>query len=397
MLDRVTAYTECFEEPQRWAVATIVSIQGSSPSPVGTSMAVSADLQIIGSLSGGCVESSVAALAQDAISSGEIRREAFGPDGTLFERQGLGAALTCGGQIEVLIQPLASLELEQLHQLRGLARQDPRTPAQLTRRIHDDAGAELSTEASALVIEEQRDGAPLLILSGVHDVSVHLARLGLQAGWRVQMVDVRPAFATAERVPQGVELTVGEPVTVIRELLGDADTGGAGAGGSGLRPWTAICVMTHHPDLDVPVLDAALPALVSAELESAAESGTEGSPAGLQPVDLLGAMGSRRAAARRATALQERGHSEESIRAIRTPLGLDLQASTAAETAVSMFAELIAARNSTGSRTVEAPKTDAGQAAAERPERLGTPFSEQSGPVNRTRVRSISITREMAV
>lgn len=381
MLDRVTAYTECFEEPQRWAIATIVSIQGSSPSPVGTSMAVSEDLQIIGSLSGGCVESSVAALAQDTISSGTARCESFGPDGTLFERQGLGVALTCGGQIEVLIQPLASLEPEQREQLRSLARQDPRTPAQLTRRIHDDADAELSAEAPALVIEEQRDGAPRLILSGVHDVSVHLARLGLQAGWRVQMVDVRPAFATAERVPEGVELTVGEPVTVIRELLAGA---GSGAGVSGLRPWTAICVMTHHPDLDVPVLDAALPALLSGELVSA-----EDSSATPQTVDFLGAMGSRRAAARRAEALQESGHSEESIRAIRTPLGLDLQASTAAETAVSMFAELIAARNS-------ADTTARGHTAAENPERLGTPLSEQSGPVNRSRGRSISITREMA-
>lgn len=386
MLDRVTAYTECFDEPQRWAVATIVSIQGSSPSPLGTSMAVSEDLQIIGSLSGGCVESSVAALAQDAISSGAARCESFGPDGTLFERQGLGAALTCGGQIKVVIQPLSSLESEQLEQLRSLARQDPRTPAQLTRRIHDDAAAELSAEAPALVIEERRDGAPLLILSGVHDVSVHLARLGLQAGWRVQMVDVRPAFATAERVPQGVELTVGEPVTVIRELLagagGGSDVSGAGASGagvSGLRPWTAICVMTHHPDLDVPVLDAALPALLSGELVSA-----EDSSATPQTVDFLGAMGSRRAAARRAETLQERGHSEQSIRAIRTPLGLDLQASTAAETAVSMFAELIAARNSTDA-------TEAGNA-----DRPGTPLSEQSGPVNRTRGRSISITREVA-
>ena len=392
MLDRVTAYTECFEEPQRWAIATIVSITGSSPSPVGTSMAVSADLQIIGSLSGGCVESSVAALAQDTISSGTARCESFGPDGTLFERQGLGVALTCGGQIDVVIQPLASLEPEQREQLRSLARQDPRTPAQLTRRIHADAAAELSAEAPALVIEERRDGAPLLILSGVHDVSVHLARLGLQAGWRVQMVDVRPAFATAERVPQGVELTVGEPVTVIRELLGGAgggsDVSGAGAGGSGasgLRPWTAICVMTHHPDLDVPVLDAALPALLSGELVSA-----EDSSATPQTVDFLGAMGSRRAAARRAEALQERGHCEESIRAIRTPLGLDLQASTAAETAVSMFAEFIAARNS-------ADTTARGRTAAENPERLGTPLSEQSGPVNRSRGRSISITREMAV
>ncbi len=379
MLDRVADYAGCLAAPQDWAVATIVSVRGSSPSPVGTSMAVSADLRIIGSLSGGCVESSVAALAQDAIAEGRPRLESFGPDGTLFEQQGLDVALTCGGEIEVLIQPLSTLDGETLERLRSLSRKEAREPAELSRRIRLDeaAGPDQTAEPAAepqtapsedsvgsapreLLVEERREGAPVLFLSGVHDVSVHLARLALQAGWRVRMVDVRPAFATAERVPDGVELAVGEPVTALREKVLAAPAGA----------WTAVCVMTHHPDLDVPVLDAAL---------------SEGG----RTISFLGAMGSRRAGSRRARALEERGHSPASIASVHTPLGLDIQASTAAETAVSMFAELIAARNAAAGGEAEAEPDDAGA-------RTGAPLSEKTGPVSRSRRRSISITREMA-
>lgn len=373
MLDRITEYAECFGAPEEWAVATIVSVSGSSPSPVGTSMAVSAGLRIIGSLSGGCVESSVAAVAQDAIADGETRLESFGPDGTLLESQGLGVALTCGGQIEVLIQPLACLEAGMLDRLRGLAGGDPRLPAELSRTVRpaspagqsaagqngaDQSAADQVSARPGLVVREHRQGAPLLFLSGVHDVSVHLARYALQAGWRVQMVDVRPAFGTADRVPEGAELTVGEPVTALREQVLSGEP----------APWTAVCVMTHHPDLDVPVLEAGL------------KAGGR--------IDLLGAMGSRRAAARRSGALRERGHSTAAAASVRTPLGLDIRAATPAETAVSMFAELIAARNA--DRCAE----DGPEGRTE--ERLGTPLAGQSGPVNRSRPRSLSIITETA-
>lgn len=374
MLDRIPEYAECFGAPEEWAVATIVSVSGSSPSPVGTSMAVSSGLRIIGSLSGGCVESSVAAVAQDAIAAGETRVESFGPDGTPLESRGFGVALTCGGQIEVLIQPLACLEEGMLDRLRGLAGGDPRLPAELSRAVRpaspagqsaagqngaDQSAADQVSAGPGLVVREHRQGAPLLFLSGIHDVSVHLARYALQAGWRVQMVDIRPAFGTADRVPEGAQLTVGEPVTVLREQVLSGEP----------APWTAVCVMTHHPDLDVPVLDAGL------------KAGGR--------IDLLGAMGSRRAAARRSGALRERGHSLAATASVRTPLGLDIQAATPAETAVSMFAELIAARNA--GRCAE----DGAEGRTEG--RLGRPLAGQSGPVNRSRPRSLSIIAEAAV
>ncbi len=343
MLDRITSYSPCLEDPEHWAIATIVSVHGSSPSPVGTSMAVSADLQIIGSLSGGCVESSVAASAQDAIVAGTIRRESFGPDGTPFGQAGLGIALTCGGEIEVLIQPLVTAELKTL---RELARRDPHLPAELTRTVTDHAGARLH-------VHEERAGAPRLILSGVHDFSVQLAQLALQIGWTVHLVEIRPAFGTAARVPAGAQLHLGHPGTIITDLLENQTAA-----------WTGVVVMTHHPDLDVPVLDAALSRVnQSTEADDAARC-------------FIGAMGSRTSAARRDAALRAMGHSEAARRRVVSPLGLDLGAETPSEAAVSMLAELLAAKNA--------------QASAQ-------PLSLRNGPINASRPRSVSIIREMAV
>ncbi|PRZ14941.1 XdhC family protein [Nesterenkonia sandarakina] len=344
MLDRISSYLDCFEDPENWAVATIVSVRGSSPSPVGTSMAVSADLRIIGSLSGGCVESAVAASAQDAIAAGGIRRESFGPDGTPFGAAGLGVALTCGGEIEVLIQPLATADLATM---RELARQDPRNPATLTRDLE-------AADGSRFTVAERRAGAPRLILSGVHDFSFHLAQLGVQAGWRVELVDIRPAFATLERVPAGAELHLGHPASVITDLLRQDPDG---------ESWTGICVMTHHPDLDVPVLDAALRWQTPPSDDDVARC-------------FIGAMGSRSSAARRDAALAELGHSRSARDRVVSPLGLDLGAQTPAEAAVSMMAQLIAAKNAPAS---------------------GAPLTRCSGPINISRPRTASLIDEMAV
>lgn len=343
MLDRITSYSSCLEDPDHWAIATIVSVRGSSPSPVGTSMAVSADLEIIGSLSGGCVESSVAASAQDAIAAGTISRESFGPDGTPFGQAGLGIALTCGGEIEVLIQPLVTADLETL---RRLASSDPHLPAELDRTVTDHAGARLH-------VHEERAGAPRLILSGVHDFSVQLAQLALQIGWDVHLVEIRPAFGTAARVPAGAQLQVGHPGTVIAALLEDQSAA-----------WTGVVVMTHHPDLDVPVLDAALSWTNQAKDDDDAAR------------CFIGAMGSRTSAARRDAALRAMGHSEAARKRVVSPLGLDLGAETPSEAAVSMLAELLAAKNA--------------QASAQ-------PLSLRNGPINASRPRSVSIIREMAV
>ena len=342
MLDRISSYLHCLENPAQWAVATIVSAHGSSPSPVGTSMAISAELEIIGSLSGGCVESSVAVAAQDAISDGTVQRVSFGPDGTPFGQAGLGVTLTCGGEIEVLIQPLITADLAPLQELSVT---DPRSAATLTRSMTDHMGTRFT-------VEEHRDAAPRLILSGVHDFSVHLAQLAVQAGWRVDMVELRPAFGTEKRIPSGVDLDMGNPSSVVADLLSQPQDS-----------WTGVLVMTHHPDLDVPVLDAAL--------SWAAEKSESDDDARR----FIGAMGSRSSAARRDAALADLGHSAEDRARVVSPLGLDLGSESPAEAAVSMMAQLIAAKNAA----------------------TAAPLAQRTGPINSGRPRSLSIIREMAV
>jgi len=89
---------------QRCAVATIVGTGGSVPRPMGTSMMVSEHGEILGSLSGGCVEGAVVEAALEAMRDGGPRLESFG----YSAEDAFAAGLTCGGELEVHIQPLGS-------------------------------------------------------------------------------------------------------------------------------------------------------------------------------------------------------------------------------------------------------------------------------------------------
>nr|WP_232532796.1 XdhC family protein [Nesterenkonia alkaliphila] len=335
-MDRITDYRRALAHPQHWAVATVVSVAGSSPAPVGTSMAVSADLEIIGSLSGGCVESTAAALAQQSIAWGEPVLESFGPEGGQLGE----VPLTCGGQIQVLIQPLSTVARTEYDDALRLAHTDPHLGAVLRR--------EVQTPRGAFTVTEHREPAPRLLLFGVQDYSVHLAGMALSAGWQVVLVDHRPAFAAGDRVPQRARLVVDDPAAAAARLLAEQQGG-----------WTAACVMTHHPDLDVPVLAALL----------SAQPGPE----------FVGALGSRNAQRRRREALAERGLSTEQIAAVRGPLGLDIAAGSPAESAVSALAELIAAKNTAGRLPA------------------GRPLARSTGPIHYTRPRSQTIIEPVPV
>lgn len=342
MLDRITAYRQCLEQPDDWAVATVVSVSGSSPAPVGTSMAVSADLEIIGSLSGGCVESTTASIAQECIIDQRADLETFGPDGGKLGE----VPLTCGGQIQVLIQPLSTLA--EYDYALALTQRPAVQAAQLQRRV--------TLETGDVVVDEERTAAPRLMLFGLQDYAVHVAQLGLNAGWDVHLVDPRPAFAAAHRIPQGATLTIDDPATVAA-TLGPGDDAVAAPNSA----WTAACVMTHHPDLDIPVLDALLTTHASRD-HDAVSSG----------VDFIGALGSRNSQHRRQEALMRRGHSRDALAYIHGPVGLDINAHTPVESAVSVFAQLIAAKNGNASQR---------------------PLDQLSGPIQHSRPRSASLLR----
>jgi len=150
-----------------------------------------------------------------------------------------------------------------------------------------------------------------MLVFGAIDFAAAVARLGAYLGYRVTVCDARPVFATRRRFPD-TEVVVDWPH---RYLSGEVEAGR-------LDPRTVVCVLTHDPKFDVPVLEVAL----------------------AQPFAYVGAMGSRRTHDDRMARLREAGVPEEQLAKLASPIGLDLGARTPEETAVSVAAEIIALR-----------------------------------------------------
>ncbi|WP_327188520.1 XdhC/CoxI family protein [Streptomyces xinghaiensis] len=160
---------------------------------------------------------------------------------------------------------------------------------------------------------------PRLIVFGAVDFAAALSRIGAFLGHRVTVCDARPVFATRRRFPEADEVVVDWPDRYLRAE--------AAAGRVDAR--TAVCVLTHDPKFDVPVLETAL----------------------RLPLAYVGAMGSRRTHRDRLDRLRAAGLTGSELARLASPVGLDLGARTPEETAVSIAAEIIADRTgATGSR-----------------------------------------------
>jgi xanthine dehydrogenase accessory factor len=152
--------------------------------------------------------------------------------------------------------------------------------------------------------------APRLVIFGAVDYAAGLCRLARAAGWRPFVCDPRSQFATRERFPEAEEVLAAWPEQAFARL-------------GGIDRATYIAVLTHDPKLD----DAALTIALRSE------------------APYVGAMGSRRAQARRRERLLAAGIDEELLARIAAPIGLDLGAVTPEETALSIMAEVVAVRN----------------------------------------------------
>ncbi len=340
-------------------------------------MLIDGDGAIEGSITGGCVEADVVTNAVEILDGGEAPRLLrYGVSDKLAHTVGL----MCGGTVEVLV-----------HELRGAAREVCATAF--------DAGARQETVAVATVVDGPLAGAKLAVVAGrVHggfggtalldhtvardlaaiserrisvlrhyggggealgvERSVHLHAFGVpptlvlvgaidysaavaafagQVGYRVVIVDAREAFARSERFSRVAEVQVGWPDRVIDERR--------------LRRRDAVIVFSHDPKFDEPALLAAL-----------------NSDAGY-----IGALGSRRTAAARNARLAEAGVDADALRRVRSPCGLDIGAATPEEVAISIIAEVIAARSGRVGRPLVSaegpirPRSETPLASATRP------------------------------
>ncbi|MEV6976130.1 XdhC/CoxI family protein [Kitasatospora sp. NPDC093806] len=342
-----------------FAVATVVGVTGSAPRDPGAALAVDAAGEAVGSVSGGCVEGAVYELCQAAIASGEPVLERFG----YSDEDAFAVGLTCGGILDVLVQPVVPGTDPALDT--GIALIAAGTPVALARVIAGPAGLlgttvavtadahhgalspaptvaaplerAVVTEARAM-LEAGRTGrlvlgldgrpcddhgqgtvtlfvesyvpAPRMLVFGAIDFAAAVVRIGKFLGYHVTVCDARPVFATARRFPEADRVVVDWPHRYLDAQLDHLDGR------------TVLCVLTHDAKFDIPLLERAL----------------------RLPVGYVGAMGSRRTHREREAQLREAGLTEAEIGRLRSPIGLDLGARTPEETAVSVAAEIVAHR-----------------------------------------------------
>ncbi|MEU6356943.1 XdhC family protein [Streptomyces sp. NPDC047072] len=330
-----------------FGLATVVGVSRSAPRGPGASMAVGPDDEVVGSVSGGCVEGAVFELAREVAASGEARLETFG----YSDEDAFAVGLTCGGEITLLVRPVSPETDPAFAEVAdSVAAGRPVTVATVTDgpaalgatlavwpdrvagtlgttgldvAVTADARGELALGATGLrhygPRGERREDAvtvflhsfappPRMLVFGAIDYAAAVARIGAFLGYRVTVCDARPVFATPKRFPAGVEVVVDWPHRYLR--------------GTDTDDRTVICVLTHDPKFDVPLLEEAL----------------------RRPAEYIGAMGSRRTHDERMKRLSEAGLTEGELSRLRSPVGLDLGARTPEEVAVSVAAEIVALR-----------------------------------------------------
>jgi xanthine dehydrogenase accessory factor len=303
---------KALEAANRWradgqavALATVVATRRSAPRPLGSKLAVSESGDLAGSVSGGCVESDVAAQAKEVLASGQPRLVSYG----IADEDAWEVGLPCGGEIDVFLERVEG-ELP-----------DPDTPQVAFTVVEGERAGERWVSADGgvartglLELEGENVFAeilgppPLLLVFGAVDLAEELCRAAKGLGWRTVVTDARARFATRERIPSAEELVVGWPEEVLERFRPDDRT--------------AVVALTHEERWDVPALVGAL----------------------ASDAFYVGAIGSRRTQERRRERLLEEGVPAEQLERLSGPAGLDVGAATPAETALSILAEILAVR-----------------------------------------------------
>jgi xanthine dehydrogenase accessory factor len=378
--DILNKVTKWWEAGETFGLATVVRTFRSAPRDPGAALAVSPDGEVIGSVSGGCVEGAVYELSMDVSQTGSPVLQTYG----VSDDDAFAVGLTCGGILDIFVEPVNKARFPELGDIAAaVERGEPVAvatviggPGQVgARRViwgrpapeqvnteqvntdHTAAGptgpdepddgwhagasgtlgsgprldAAVDDDVRGMLAQGltgiRRYGAhgerrgdelsvfvnafappPRMLVFGAIDFAAAVARVGKFLGYHVTVCDARQVFATKSRFPDADEVIVEWPHRFLA--------------GTSIDSRTVICVLTHDPKFDVPLLEVAL----------------------RTPAGYIGAMGSRRTHDDRIERLREVGLTGAELARLRSPIGLDLGARTPEETAVSIAAELIQLR-----------------------------------------------------
>ncbi|NIM93798.1 MAG: hypothetical protein GTO18_08825 [Anaerolineales bacterium] len=350
MSEILEAIDMMLSEGKSVCVATVVWTWGSSPRTVGAKMVVNQDGEMVGSVSGGCVEGAVVEEATQSLQNGQAKLLHYG----VADEEAWGVGLACGGEIDVFLVPIlnsdsfeasqygrmlayVNMELpfvlarvvqgpspvfgqsilysekgETFGDMEHELREQVITRAQETMNVGSSCVEEHSCDGEAVDVFYEYRGRPLklVIVGGVH-IAIALATQARSLGYRVYVIDPRSAFGVESRFEEIDGLIDAWPGEGLRKV--------------GVDSSTAVAVLTHDPKLDDPALKFALSS----------------------PAFYVGALGSQKTQKARRRRLLEAGVSEEQVDRLRGPIGLDLGGRSPSEIALSIMAEIVAVRHGT--------------------------------------------------
>jgi xanthine dehydrogenase accessory factor len=322
-----------------FVIARVIRTWRSAPRKAGAAMLIDAEMNVVGSVSGGCIEGAVIEEALRILRLGGKKRLDYGID----DETAWSVGLACGGEVSVLLEkhwavsgnPQAKkiwddlkeairqkksvvflTRVEDRQSIPMLVYEDGRTSG-----AWDHFDEELKTKSLQALESQKNDTlrwqeekvflhtfpAPdQLIIIGAGHITIPLVQYARQMDFETYVIDPRRVFANRERFPV-------EPTKIISEWPQDA-----------LRDWNFhqniyAVLLTHDPKIDDPGMRILL----------------------RQPVRYIGALGSRKTHAKRVRRLREDGLSDAEINRVKAPIGLDIGAETPSEIALSILAEII--------------------------------------------------------
>jgi xanthine dehydrogenase accessory factor len=341
MIELLPQINDWLTASEEVAVATVIRVLGSAPRPVGARMIISSAGRMAGSVSGGCVETTVYEEMMDVLAGGPPCKLHFG----ITEDMIWDVGLACGGTIDVFVQKLdpALVAAIQEHAeqgepvalaivaeaqgeggtavlgdtalitgdgvVLGSARAQIVALAQEMLATRTERGASHEIEPGIEVFVEPFLPPPVLVIVGGVHTAIPLTLFAKELGFYVIVVDPRSKFANRDRFPEADEVLLEWPDEAFLHLAVDKAT--------------YVVLLTHDPKIDEPTLAAAL------KTEAA----------------YIGAIGSRGTHAARFERMAAWGVTREQLERVYAPIGLDLGGRTPEETALCIIAEVVAVKN----------------------------------------------------
>lgn len=285
------------------ALVTLVNIEGSSPRPLGSQMAVSADGEAVGNITGGCAEAAIIAEAVAAMDAGRSKTVRFGRGSPYFD-----VRLPCGSGVDVHINTgLGQEMIDAICEARTSRRPIALHQNMKTGQSHLDIDADGPvTETNGTVFSLRYSPDPRMLAIGKGPILTSLCHLGTALGW-----DIVPVSPDATQLAY-LALHSAEP-----QHLASAAQFTAGS----IDRWTSAILLFHEHEWE--------PAILKTILDT--------------PAFYIGALGSRKTHAARLQTLGQLGASGDALTRVHGPIGLDIGAKSPPEIAISILAEAIEA------------------------------------------------------